>query len=149
MLEAGYHTWSVCRERLQAAAGAQRTPRKCRLAVGTDCSGGDASVFAWKSLARCAAQDGILIDMLHELSSEDTRAKHCQRFIQMNHAPKKVLQQSSRATGSKWVPCFHAAPSARLMQMAMCRFRNVAVWTFMMLALNVRIIPLATSTARN
>ena len=27
----------------------------------------------------------------------------------------------------KGVPCFHAAPSARLLQMAMCRFRNVAV----------------------
>ena len=87
MQEAGHHAWSVCRERLQAAAGAQRSPSKFRLAVGTDCSGGDAPVLAWKYVARCAAQDGILIDILHELSSKDTRAKQFQRFFQMNHAP--------------------------------------------------------------
>ena len=90
MQEAGHHAWSVCRERLQAAAGAQPSPRKNRLAVGTDCSGGDVPVFAWKYVARCAAQNGISIDILHELSSEDTRAKHCQRFIQMNHVPKRL-----------------------------------------------------------
>ena len=36
MQEAGHHAWSVCRERLQAAAGAQRSPRNFRLAVGAD-----------------------------------------------------------------------------------------------------------------
>ena len=148
MQEAGHHAWSVCRERLQAAAGAQRSPRKFRLAVGTDCSGGDAPVSALKSVARCAAQDCILIDISHELSSEDTRAKHCQRFIQMNHAPNRFYN-NRLARPDQGAPCFHAAPSARLMQMAMCRFRNLAVWTFMMLALNVGIIPLATNTARN
>ena len=109
MQEAGHHAWSVCRERLQAAARAQRSPRKCWLAVGTDCSGGNAPVFAWKSLARCAAQDDILIEISHELSSEDTRAKHCQRFIQMNHAPNRFYN-NLLARPDQGGPVFSCSP---------------------------------------
>lgn len=87
-LEPGWHPWQLLGSLVKEAC--LETLGRRPLHVATDCSGGDAPVFAWRSIQRCANEAGLELALCHEFSSEAPDAKHIHKFILANHRPRRL-----------------------------------------------------------
>ena len=78
-LEPGLHPCELLGSQVKEACG--ETLGRRPLHVATDCSGGGAPIFVWRSIQRCAREAGLELALCHELSSEAPDAKHLHKFV--------------------------------------------------------------------